>query len=354
MTFFYLTLALLFILAIINYFGLPEGHLPAPPIASRERIIKNAGPYRFEGDSGIAFIISHGYGGSAFNTRPLGKFIHSLGHSAIGLLMPGHGTEIEDLQKTRFYHWEEYLEQRYLEERSRYRKIFLVGFSMGGTISLKVAAKNADSFRPAGLITISTPVFFNGFYNGKMIIHNISIIFTGILKIVQPIMKFNKTRPQSTERMNPWIGYRYVHALPALHHFKRSMASVRHGLPRITVPYCSIMAANDRTVSAENQTYIFNRVHSRDKRALMFILPPDLTSMHSLLTHKRVNHRVFRFIESFIRETLEDINERNRKSTPAGFWDRFKQRFNRRDLSHRRSNLIHPRKDRSKSHTPAR
>lgn len=341
MILFYFLLLILFALGLLNYFGLPENPLPAPPQATADKLMKNANPYRFEGESGIAFLICHGYGGSPFNTRPLGKYLNSLGHTAIGILLPGHGTNINDMQNSRFYHWEEFLERRYIKERSRYKKIFLVGFSMGGTVSLSVAAKNADSFRPAGIITISTPVFFNGFFNGKLIIHNISIIFTGILKIFQPLIKIDKTRPVSAEKINPWVGYRYAHALDALHSFKKSLGKIRKNLPRITVPYCSIMAANDQTVPSENQAYIYNHVHSREKRALMFILPPDLSSMHGILTHKRVNRRVFRYIESFVEEILsEQKNDKIKKSTNPlqSILNLFKSKknYNRKFLEKRR------------------
>ncbi|MCB1172464.1 MAG: alpha/beta fold hydrolase [Leptospiraceae bacterium] len=311
-------------LLLINHFGLPEEPLPMPAAPEQTSLIENAQPYRYEGSSGVAFLICHGYGGSPFNTRPLGKYLHSLGHTAIGVLLPGHGTDIKDMQQTRFYHWEEYLERRYLKERSRYRQIFLVGFSMGGTVSLRVAAKNADSFRPAGLITISSPVFFNGFYNGKLIIHQYTLMFTGLLKIFKPLLTVGGKRPVSTEKLNPWVGYRYTYALDALHSFKRAMPLVRKGLPRVTVPYCSIMAANDRTVSAENQAYIYNNVNSREKRALMFILPPDMTSMHSLLTHKRVNQRVFRYIHSFIEDTLHDQRRAPQFQQKRGFWSQLR------------------------------
>ncbi|MCB1308121.1 MAG: alpha/beta fold hydrolase [Leptospiraceae bacterium] len=325
MTAFWFFLILMIVFFAVAHFGLPEKQLPPPPQPGADGIMQGAEPWRFEGESGIAFLVCHGYGGSPFNTRPLGEFLNSLGHTAIGLRMPGHGTNIDDLARTRFYHWEEYVERIYLEERSRYRKLFLVGFSFGGTVSLKVAAKNADSFRPAGIITISTPVFFNGFFNGKFILHQVGTIFTGILKIIQPVLKFDRERPLSTERLNPWVGYRYTHAVAALHSFKQALPAVRRGLPRITVPYCSIMAANDRTVSPENQIYIYNNIHSREKRAYMFILPPDLTTMHSLLTHERAKDRVFRYVETFIKETLEET-EHNRtdakKLRHRRFWQR--------------------------------
>lgn len=289
---------------LIGHFGLPEKEPPMPAAPSPEHIMPDARSWRFEGGSGVAFLVIHGYGGSPFNVRPLGEFLHSLGHTAIGPLLPGHGTRIEDLARTRFRHWEAHVERIYLEERARYKKLFLVGFSMGGAVALSLAARHAETFRPAGVITISAPVFFNGFFNGRFILHQPTLPLTGLIKIFQPVLRFEQQRPAQVERLNPWVGYRYQHALPALHSFKRALPAVRAGLARIHAPYCSIMAANDRTVSAENQAYIYNRIQSREKRALMFILPPDLSTMHTLLTHERARDRVFRFLSSFIQETL--------------------------------------------------
>ena len=325
-----LILVLILGIFLLGHLGLPEKPLPPPPEPPPGRIMKGAEPWRFEGDSGVAFLISHGFEGTAFNTRPLGEFIHSLGHTAIGVLLPGHGTNLEDFSQSRYYHWRDYLERVYLEERSKYRRLFLVGFSMGGTLCLDIAARHADSFRPAGLITISSPVFLNGFYNGQFVLHSPSAMLTGLVRIFGPFIKVGSEskRPQSLERMNPWIGYdTNVYAVDTIHSFKRHMRKVRSGLYRISTPYCNIMAANDRTVPSPNQIYIYNKIQSQEKRAYMFILPPDLSTMHSLLTHAGANKQVFRFLETFIKDTLAKYETRRNAFEKLTFWARLKNRL---------------------------
>lgn len=308
MTLFYLLLLLAAGIALLGHLGLPEKKIPPPPAPRPEHIMQGAEPWRFEGDSGVAFLVCHGFRGSPFNVKPLGEFLHSLGHTAIGPLLPGHGTRVEDMRNSRFEHYVEFLERLYLDERSKYRKLFLVGFSMGGTICLKVAAKNADTFRPTGIITIASPVFFNGFFNGRFIMHQPATALSGLLKIVQPIVKLEINRPRTAEKLMPWVGYAGEVSMHALHSLKTALGGVRRGLGRISVPDRSIIAANDRTVSAENQIYVHNHIQSREKRAYMFILPPDLTSMHPILTHVRARERVFHFVESFVNDTLEDYS----------------------------------------------
>lgn len=299
-------LLLLFIAGIfvLGHYGLPEKRFPAPSPPEPGRIMEGAAPYRLEGTSGIAFVICHGFGDSAFNTRPLGDFLHDMGHTAIGVLLPGHGTQIEDLMRTRYAHWYDHLEKVYLEERGRYKQVFLVGFSLGGTLCLDLAARNADFVRPSGVMTISSPVFFNGLFGGKFILHQPLLLFTGLVRIFKPVVKLNRPRPASLDRVNPWRGYHATYAMDALHSFKLALAHVRRGLAKISVPYCSIMAANDRTIHRDNQAYIYSRIQSREKRAFMFILPPDISTMHSLLTHRNASARAFRFIEEFIQDTL--------------------------------------------------
>ncbi len=327
MIFFAILALVVLALLVLGHYGLPEAILPPPPPPNTSEIMPGAEPYRFEGASGVAFLICHGFEDSPLTTRPLGEFLHAMGHTAIGLLLPGHGTKIEDLTRVRFYHWQDTLEQAFREERSKYRKVFLVGFSMGGTLMLDLAGRYADTYRPAGVITVASPVFFNGFFNGRLIIHQPMTMFTGVLRMFTSVLRIEaKRKTRSMQKLNPWLGYDATYALDTLHSFKRSLGSVRRVLARISVPYCSIMAANDRTVSAENQIYIYNRVQSREKRALQFIMPPDMTNMHTLLTHKRAQGQVFRFIEEFVQDTLRDYEE---PAAAPGWFSRMLQRFTR-------------------------
>lgn len=306
MTFLILLAALAGAVLLLGRFGLPEKPLPEPAIPRPGGLMSaDAAPWRFEGDSGIAFLICHGFRGTAYNTRPLGEFIHGLGHTAIGVLLPGHGTSVNDMTQSRYYHWRDFLERRYLEERSKYRRLFLIGFSMGGSLCLDIAAKNSDSFRPAGIVTISSPIFFNGFFNGRLVLHQPGMLMTGIIQYTNPVFRMGQYSA-SGKRINPWIGYGTEFSMAALHSFKCAMPQLRASLGKIAVPYCNIMAANDRTVSHENQQYIFSRIGSREKRAYMLILPSDHTNMHSLLTHQSAQRRVFRYIETFIEDVLGD------------------------------------------------
>ncbi len=288
-----------------------------PKTPSPERLMPEAEPWRLEGDSETAFLICHGYRGSPFNVRPLGEFLHEKGHTAIGILLPGHGSTIHDMSRSRWYHWEEHLRKIYLEERSRYKNVFLIGFSMGGSLVMKLAADHAESLRPTGIITIAAPVFFNGFFNGKIILNYPSILLTGLFSKIINIIRLENRFYSVSSGINPWVGYSEFHSLAAFHSFKRALPKLRGILHKIHIPYCSITADNDRRVSKENQVYIFNHIKSREKRAYNFFLPPDFTTMHALLTHIHCRDRVFGYVKSFIDDILQTRSSSPRTSSTS-------------------------------------
>ncbi len=301
-------LALIGGIFILGYYGLPEPEVPYPGLPRPDRILPGAEAWEFKGDSDVCFLVIHGFAGSAFNTRPLGEFFHSLGHTAVGPLLPGHGTDPEEMQKTRYYHYLRYVNHLYHECRRRYKEVFLVGFSMGGTLAMDVASRNSLRAPVSGLVLISAPAFFNGYFNGRMIMHDFSLMLTGFARIFTDIIKLDKKLPDEVSESNPWVGYRFIYPLGPLHSFKRAFRGIRRRLPMITSPCCLVMSQNDETVNSENQYYIYSRINSREKRACMFQLPMDGTTRHVLPTHKYARDKVFRFLEDYIEDTLQDMS----------------------------------------------
>lgn len=299
---------------LIGHFGIPEQEPPFPSKRDPTKIMPGAEPYFLQGQSDTAFLICHGFGDSAFNTRPLGEFFHSLGHTAIGLLLPGHGTDVKDMAETRYNHYLAYLRHVYLKERPNYKRLFIVGFSMGGTLSLDLASRIRDHRKPTGLIVVSSPVFFNGFFNGRLILHQPLMMLTGILQEFISVLKIDRKISIEADEINPWLGYRFQYPLRTLHSFKRVMPDLRRRLPNIEIPAALIMSYGDSTVSPENHYYIYSRIHSIEKRACMFDLPEDGTTRHVLPTHRDAVSHWQRFLEQFIDDTIDD--------TGGPFWQK--------------------------------
>src|SRR3954466_2961289 len=62
-------------------------------------------PFDFDGDGSVGVVCVHGFTGSPYDMRFLGGELARAGFHVHGLMLPGHGTRIEDLDATRWTDW---------------------------------------------------------------------------------------------------------------------------------------------------------------------------------------------------------------------------------------------------------
>jgi carboxylesterase len=100
-------------------------------------------PFRLgSGDRGALLI--HGFCGTPPEMRGLGEHLAANGFRVHGALLKGHGTTPEDLATTRWTDWIESAESQLEALRSECSQVFISGQSMGGALSLVLAARNPD------------------------------------------------------------------------------------------------------------------------------------------------------------------------------------------------------------------
>jgi len=111
-------------------------------------------PFTFDGGDAAALLV-HGFPGSPAEMRPLANVLHENGWTTHGPLLPGFGPQIETLPERTHDEWFAAVNQSYLRLRSQYSKVIIIGFSLGGALSMRVAAQNATTHPPDGLIMLS-------------------------------------------------------------------------------------------------------------------------------------------------------------------------------------------------------
>jgi len=100
-------------------------------------------PFRLgSGDRGVLLI--HGFCGTPPEMRGLGEHLAASGFRVHGALLKGHGTTPEDLASTRWTDWAESADAQLAELRKECAQVFVSGQSMGGALSLVLAARNPD------------------------------------------------------------------------------------------------------------------------------------------------------------------------------------------------------------------
>src|SRR6056297_1721177 len=89
-------------------------------------------------------VVVHGFTANPVGTRPLGQRLAAEGYSVEVPLLPGHGTSHRDLARTGYADWVGAVEDIVNRLATRTDRLALIGHSMGGTISLDLAARRAE------------------------------------------------------------------------------------------------------------------------------------------------------------------------------------------------------------------
>lgn len=310
---------LLFVVLVVGHYGFPEKRLPEYSEPSPSQIMPGAEPFEYIGHGqgkNVGVLLIHGFEGSPFTMQELGRFLNSKGYHVIAPLLPGHGTSEADFAKTRYSHWYGNVEDVYLKYRTKFTYFFVIGLSMGGNLSLKLAETFHDIHKPSGIVALSAPVFFNGFFNGKLIIKDWKLMFSGLLKIFITHLKKSKTEV-NMDALSPWVGYNRYYTLPCLHSLKENLPDTRLNLWKINVPILLIHARNDRTVNFGNQVYIYNNVRSKERLAYSFTLDDNVSTRHILTTHIQSRGRAFYYIEKFIEDAMVDFEKPLAREKPT-------------------------------------
>jgi carboxylesterase len=118
----------------------------------KKMIIPGAEPF-FLPTGKTGCLLVHGFTGTPKEMRLMGDFLQQHNVTALGIRLAGHGTDVEDMARTRWQDWLASVEDGLQTLHGYCDKVFIAGLSMGGLLSLLAA-----SICPVrGAIAMSTP-----------------------------------------------------------------------------------------------------------------------------------------------------------------------------------------------------
>ncbi len=254
-------------------------------------------------DQIILFI--HGYQSTPHDLRAIARHFSKTYDVALPLL-PGHGTSEVDFQKTYYAQWYGYANDLYHYYRKQYKKVYICGFSMGGTIALNLAENNRGGMAPDGVVTLSAPVFLNHLW-GSGILYDWRLYFSRmaswfLVKVSHPI-------PSSDGDGAHEIGYEGTNYIKQVHSLKLAMNRTRHHLSRIKAPILLMQAMGDRTVPFANMAYIARHVKSKLVMTKAFDLSAWSHRKHLIPLYNTTQPQVIKEMELF----LDKINDKPAK-----------------------------------------
>lgn len=215
-----------------------------------------------KGEEKNAVLLIHGFTGSPYEMKYLGESIYkNLNYTTYIPRLPGHGTNSKDFRNTTANDWLKKGINSYLNLKSYYKNVSVIGLSMGSLISLLISVK----FNVQKLILISPAI--------KPI--NPLVPFTQLLKFFIP-----KTKQKSgEERINGakteedkiyHINYHKYHYLEQIAELYKLIKLSKKQLSEVNNPTFIIASKKDELVKMEGVKEIYNKIESKKKKLITF------------------------------------------------------------------------------------
>jgi len=259
-------------------------------------LMPGAQPFFFPGGETGCLLI-HGLTGTPQELRWLGQYLNRQGCTIYGPRLAGHGTTPHDLSRTTWREWYHDALAGFQMLRRMCERVFVIGLSMGGVLSLTLAARQPVD----GVVAMATP-------HDVPICRNPRRYFLPLLCRLRPFIPKNdapeykafeaRVLAEQRARGEEAVGHpNYpVWATRAVEEFCRLLSEMRAGLPRITAPALLVYSQADDVVPLENLHRNLQAIGSERKETLVL-----QKSLH-LLAEDVEREQVFERVWSFVRD----------------------------------------------------
>lgn len=249
-----------------------------------EKLLFGAEPL-FEKGNDIGFLFLHGFTATPYEGKELTEILHGeLKLTVSAPLLPGHGTNPEDLKRIEWRDWTAFALKKYRELKAQCRSVVVCGQSMGGTLALNLAATEPVN----GIITLAGAVFLKDW----------RLYLLPVARHIIPYQYKSKGPDVKNKNLKKTIPSYHKYPVRSIHQLLKLMDHTRQKLPSITAPALLVHSDKDRTINFGNLQYIYDHISSTRKEMLV------LENSYHLISLDIEKERVFNRIKSFIQDIL--------------------------------------------------
>jgi len=203
-----------------------------------------------------AALCLHGLTGTPWEVRSLGEALAARGIRARGPALPGHNSTPETLAILHRDAWVSSVRDEYRRLRAEHERVFVVGLSLGGLLSLNLAANEPVD----GLVVVGTPLRLRP---------PIPMLLP-LLKRIRPMLpKRGGSDIRDAEARARHPGY-CVMPLRSVHELVQLQKTVRAQLADITTPILVAHGAHDSTADPRDAQRIHTGVSSEVRDIAIF------------------------------------------------------------------------------------
>jgi len=214
----------------------------------------------------------------------MGEFLAGQGYSVLGIRLAGHATRPQDLLRTRWPDWRASVEDGWQLLSGCTGRIFVIGLSMGGALSLLHAA----DFPVAGVVALSTP-------------HHLPPDWR-----LPYLEAFSRVQPRLLKGPPDWhdpsvaadhIDYPF-YPTRALAELRDLLEAMRQTLPRVTAPALVVHSKQDGGVLAsEGHPELIHKALGSSQKRLVWI-----EGSGHVITRDAKRQDVFKMVTEFIKQ----------------------------------------------------
>lgn len=198
-------------------------------------------------------LLLHGFTGTIAHMRLLAEGLHARGFTVMGVNLPGHGTDMDDMASCTWEDWLNAAKEAFLRLKERCDYVSVAGLSMGGCLSLIIG----EQMQPTAIAPISAPM-------GTQLPLWMATLARPILKTI-----WWKTRDGDASPVDD----RYDYGYPGFRskcgrHLSKLIKLARRDLHAVTCPILVVQSHADTTITADSAEVILYGVSSGRKGVL--------------------------------------------------------------------------------------
>ncbi len=218
----------------------------------------------------------------------MGEYLNGQGLTCLGIRLNGHATTPEDMRRSNWTDWTASVEDGFHLLSGSVDRIFLVGLSMGGVLSLLMSTRLGE--RVAGVVAKSTPYQLpNDHPLWVLKLYSLFVRDSPKSKEVPGASWFDKAAfaGHISYPKNP---------MRSVVQLKLLLNEMQAALPRVDKPVLLIHSKDDPYVLPENMEKIYaGLVNARDKTKVY------VTGSGHVVTRDAARHQVFELARDFIK-----------------------------------------------------
>ena len=212
--------------------------------------------YEFNKGSKKGIYLIHGFTSSTYEFLDLAKYLSKNGFYVKLDNLPGHGTSVDDCNKTKYTEWINHVESGVAEVASKCDEVHVISISMGAVLGLHLATV----FPLTSLVEAAVVFQFKDEFSVRVLVPLLNWLITKQAKFVQ----YKKMGGKKLK----YFGYT-EYPMKALNQMRKLTNKVRPQLHQVKCPIMLIHTKPDLTSIMENFHIVKNSISSEKQTDLI-------------------------------------------------------------------------------------